>query len=182
MSSIIASNFKPATLRDILIEDIQDLYSAETCRTKALEKMVVAASNESLQKIFHRHWEAGKKHVLRLEQAAKSLGIPPEGKHCSGMMGITLDMEVMIRSRPSSIRDIQLVCTAQKMTHYKLVGYGSACAVAKLLKLEAVAKQMQATLAEENICKAELSALGGDTSYASFGSTSQYTAGLRKAI
>jgi ferritin-like metal-binding protein YciE len=163
MSLIIAPKFKLTTLQDVLTEDIHDLHSAETSQVKALGKMAAAATHELLKKLFNKHLAAAQTHVGRLEQAAKSLGISPQGKHCSGMMGIILDLEVMMRSQPSGIRDIQLVCAAQKMTHYKLVGYSSVCAVAKLLKADEVSKVLQATLAEENAINAELSALGDDS-------------------
>lgn len=160
MSLIIAPKFKQKTLQDVLMDDLHDLHSAETNQVKALCKMAAATTHELLRKIFEKHLAEAENHICRLEQAALKLGVSPHGRDCSGMMGIVLDLEIMIRSQPSGVRDIQLVCTAQKMMHYKLVGYSSACAVASLLKSGDVAKLLQASLAEEKAAKAELSALG----------------------
>jgi len=161
MSSIPAAKFKSATLNDILLDGIQDLYSAESSQAKALEKMAAAAFHEPLRKLFEKHFELAESHVRRIEQIAERLGISPEGKSCNGMMGIILDLEVMLRSQTSGVRDIQLVCYAQKMNHYKLVGYSSTSAVAKLLKHAEAAKLLQVALAEETNLKVELASLGG---------------------
>ncbi len=154
------------TLHDVLADDLQDLYSAEQHEIQALEKMVVAVSNSFVKKIFGKQLEQAKSHVTRIAEAAKSVRIQPEGKQCSGMMGIVLDMDRLIRSEAGCIRDIQLICTAQKMTNYELVAYSSACAVAELLKMEKVGKLLQANLAEKKEAKAELASLGdsGSTS------------------
>jgi len=161
MSSIPAPKLKSATLNDILLDGIQDLYSAESSQAKALEKMAEAAFHVPLRKLFKKHFELAETHARRIEQIAERLGISPDGKHCNGMMGIILDLEVMLRSQATGIRDIQLICYAQKMNHYNLVGYSSACAIARLLKLSEVAKQLQITLTEEVDLKAELASLGG---------------------
>ena len=67
-----------------------------------------------------------------------------------------------INSPPSSARDIQLVCLAQKMSHCKLVGYASAHTVAGLLNLTEAAKLLQTTLDEETAAKTSLGELGMD--------------------
>jgi len=161
MSSILTPKFKSVTLNDILFDGVQDLYSAESRQADALDKMVMASFHEPLRRLFKKHFELTKSHGRRLEQIAERLGVSPEGKHCNGMMGVILDLEIMLRSQASDIRDIQLVCCAQKMNHYKLVGYSSACGVARLLKYWEVAKLLKATLAEEADLKVELASLGG---------------------
>jgi len=148
------------TLYDVLADDIQDLYSAEQHQIRALEKMKVAVSNSLVRKIFSKHLEQVRSHALRIVEAATSVRIPHDGKQCSGMMGIALDMERYIRSEACYARDIQLICTAQKMINYELVAYSSACAVTDLLKMPKVGKLLQTNLAEKKEAKAELASIG----------------------
>ena len=48
---------KLESLRDLLIEELQDLHSAETQLVKALPKMAKAASNSDLKAGFTEHLE-----------------------------------------------------------------------------------------------------------------------------
>ena len=68
------------TIRDLLIEEMQDLYDAEKQLVKALPKMVKAASSEELSEAFAGHLEQTKGHVQRLEQAFQMLDQKPKGK------------------------------------------------------------------------------------------------------
>src|SRR6476646_10824125 len=55
------------TIRDLLVEEMQDLYDAEKQLVKALPKMAKAASNEELSEAFGSHLEQTKGQVERLE-------------------------------------------------------------------------------------------------------------------
>src|SRR4051794_30491761 len=58
---------KLETLRDLYVEQLQDLYSAETQLVEALPKMAKAASHQQLQNAFTEHLAQTKGHVQRLE-------------------------------------------------------------------------------------------------------------------
>ncbi len=57
------------SLKDLLIDELKDLYSAEQQLVKALPKMAKAASNQDLKNGFTEHLEQTKGHVERLEEA-----------------------------------------------------------------------------------------------------------------
>ena len=48
---------KLQTLRDLLVEQLQDLYDAENRITKALPKMAKAAKSPELKAAFEKHLE-----------------------------------------------------------------------------------------------------------------------------
>ena len=56
------------SLKDVFIEELRDLYSAENQLVKALPKMAKAASHADLKAGFEEHLEQTKGHVKRLEQ------------------------------------------------------------------------------------------------------------------
>ncbi len=56
-----------ATLKDLYIHELKDLYSAENQIIKALPKMVKAATHPDLAAGFKTHLEETKEHAARLE-------------------------------------------------------------------------------------------------------------------
>src|SRR3954467_11424833 len=79
---------KIETLRDLYVEQLQDLYSAETQLVEALPKMAKAASHAQLKTAFTEHLTQTKGHVQRLEQIFTQLGEDTKGPTCKGMKGL----------------------------------------------------------------------------------------------
>ena len=73
------------SLRELYIDELRDLYSAETQLTKALPKMAKASSNTELRLAFEEHLRQTSEHVSRLEQIFEMLEEKPTGKKCLGM-------------------------------------------------------------------------------------------------
>jgi ferritin-like metal-binding protein YciE len=76
------------SLRELYIDELRDLYSAETQLTKALPKMAKASSNTELRQAFEEHLRQTSEHVSRLEQIFDMLEEKPTGKKCLGMEGL----------------------------------------------------------------------------------------------
>ncbi len=83
----------PEGLKELYIDELKDLYSAENQLVKALPKMAKAASSKELRRGFEEHLEQTKGHVQRLEQVFKSLGESPKGKKCKGMEGLSMRVQ-----------------------------------------------------------------------------------------
>src|SRR5579862_4133598 len=75
-------------LKELYIDELKDLYSAETQLVKALPKMAKAASSDELKQGFEEHLEQTRGHVQRLEKIFESLDESPKGKKCAGMEGL----------------------------------------------------------------------------------------------
>jgi ferritin-like metal-binding protein YciE len=141
---------KLRTLEDLLVQEVKDLYNAETQLVKALPKMAKAATDEALQEGFTQHLEETKVHVERLEEVAKILGVSPKGKTCKAMKGLLEEgAEAIEEQGDPSLRDLGLIIAAQKVEHYEIAGYGSARTVAQHLGLDDVVEILQTTLDEE---------------------------------
>src|SRR4051812_33305605 len=98
------------SLKELLIEELKDLYSAETQLVKALPKMAKAASDESLKSGFLEHLEEPREHVNRLEQALEKLEASPKGKTCAAMKGLVEEgNEAIELEGPDAIRDADLI-------------------------------------------------------------------------
>ncbi|MGA7709146.1 MAG: DUF892 family protein, partial [Acidobacteriaceae bacterium] len=56
---------KVESIEDLFLDELKDLYSAEKQITKALPKLVKAASTEELSAAFDSHLQETKGHVER---------------------------------------------------------------------------------------------------------------------
>lgn len=139
------------TLRELFIEELRDLYYAETLLVKALPKMAKAASNDSLRSGFEKHLEETNNHVTRLEQIFDTLGEKPKGRTCEAMKGLVEEGEEWIKQKASpALKDAGLIVAAQKVEHYEISGYGSVRTFAEILGLQDAADLLQETLDEES--------------------------------
>jgi ferritin-like metal-binding protein YciE len=137
-------------LSDLLVHELQDLYSAETQLVKALPKMARAASSDELQSGFNEHLQQTKLHVERIERIMEILGGSPQGKTCKAMQGLIAEGEEVIQEDAEpAVRDAALIAAAQKVEHYEIAGYGSARTFAELLAQDEVSEILQETLDEE---------------------------------
>ena len=138
------------TFHALLIDELQDLLFAENHLIKALPKMAKAATNRALKTGFTRHLAETRRHVTRLAQALKLLGLPPKGKTCHAMLGLIEEGGEAIKlTGPASVRDAALIGAAQRVEHYEIAGYGTARAFADALGESRVAGLLQETLDEE---------------------------------
>lgn len=137
-------------LQDVLEHQIKDLYSAETQLTSAMPKMMEAATTQELKDAFRTHLEQTKEQVNRLQQAAEQLGIKPTGEKCKAMEGLINEGQDLIQKyEPSPALDAALIAAAQRIEHYEIAGYGSACQFAEALGQREVKEILGQTLNEE---------------------------------
>jgi ferritin-like metal-binding protein YciE len=140
---------KAATLQELYVSELRDLYSAETQLTTALPKMAKAASHDHLKEAFTDHLAQTKTHVERLEKIFTRLGVSPKGKTCKGMQGLIAEGEEMIKDTEETVRDAGLISAAQRVEHYEIAGYGCVRTYATMLGLKDDSKLLQTTLNEE---------------------------------
>jgi len=138
------------SLRELYVDELKDLYSAEKQLTKALPKMAKAASSEELKSGFEEHLEQTKNHVQRLEQVFEQLGEKPTGKKCLGMEGLINEgSSVMQEDFSDEVMDAALISAAQRVEHYEIAAYGTVCAYAELLGESEQNSLLNETLNEE---------------------------------
>ncbi len=141
---------KMESLRDLLIEQLRDLYDAEQRITKALPKMEKAATSSQLKAAFQKHLKETEGHVNRLEKVFEKLGEKPKAKTCKAMEGLIAEGEEMIKEKAEpDVHDAALIAAAQRVEHYEMAGYGTVKAYAKLLKENECVKLLDETLSEE---------------------------------
>jgi ferritin-like metal-binding protein YciE len=137
-------------LRELYIDELKDIYSAENQMVKALPKMAKAANSEELRNGFEEHLEQTKEHVQRLEDIFESIGESPKGKKCAGMEGLVKEGgEVIGEDFEGAVMDAALIGAAQRVEHYEIAAYGTACEFARVLGESEHESLLRQTLEEE---------------------------------
>jgi len=138
-------------LREVMLEELRDLYSAENQLVKALPKLAKAAQDEDLQQSFSEHLEETTGQVERLKEVFSLLEEKPTGKHCKGMEGLIEEgKEAIDEEEEGEAYDIGLIGAAARVEHYEIAGYTAVIAMLKGLGLEEAAGPLVETLNEEN--------------------------------
>jgi len=121
------------TLKDLYVEELKDIYSAENQIIKALPKMAKAASSEALTAGFEEHLQQTKGQVERLQKIFKLLNESPTGKKCHGMEGLLEEGSEAIEEFEGDVLDAALISAAQRVEHYEMAAYGTVRTYAELL-------------------------------------------------
>lgn len=141
-----------ALLQEVLVDQLQDLLSAESQLLKALPKMAKAARNPKMKQAFEKHTEETQRQVERLKQVFELLGERAKAKPCKAMQGLVEEGQETIaegKEKEELAADLALAVAAQKVEHYEIAGYGSVRTIAEQLGNQKVAKLLAQTLAEE---------------------------------
>lgn len=148
------------SLKKLYVEELRDLYSAETQLVKALPKMAKGASSEELKQAFESHLEQTKEHVERLDEIFARLEERPTGKTCKAMKGLIEEGSEMLEEEgEESVIDAGLIGAAQRVEHYEIAAYGTVRTFADLLGEDEAVELLQQTLDEEGETDKELSEL-----------------------
>jgi ferritin-like metal-binding protein YciE len=151
---------KLVSLHDLYVEQLRDLYSAETQLIKALPKMAKAASSKELRQGFQDHLEQTKTHAERLNQIFEKLDLSAKGKKCKAMAGLIEEgQEAIEEDAEPEVCDAGLIAAAQRVEHYEIAGYGCVRTYAELMGHDEAAELLQATLDEERSTDEKLTEL-----------------------
>ena len=157
-------------LRDLYIDELKDLYSAENQLVKALPKLAKASSSDELRTGFEEHLQQTKGHVERLEQIFEMLSESPKGKKCAGMEGLVEEgSEIMKEDFEGALMDAALIGAAQRVEHYEIAAYGTVRSFAEALGESDHVSLLEATLAEEKETDDKLTELAGEINQEALG-------------
>lgn len=141
---------KVDSLEDVLIHELNDLYSAEDQLVEALPQMAEAASNTELKNALQQHLDETRGHRERIQQIFGDLGKRRTGMECEGMKALISEGEKIINSSgDAAAKDAALIGAAQRVEHYEIAAYGTARTLAGELELTEAETLLDQTLDEE---------------------------------
>jgi ferritin-like metal-binding protein YciE len=145
------------TVKDLLADEIKDLYSAEKQLTKAIPKMAKGSTDPTLKEAFTAHLKETQGQVARLEEVAQLLDIKPTGKKCVGMEGcISEGAEALQEEGDDAILDLGLIGAGTRVEHYEMAGYMTAISLAQKLGAKEVVGLLTESLNEEQNAEKKL--------------------------
>ena len=139
-------------LKELLVEQLQDLLHAEGQLTSALPKMAEAAHHPKLKEAFEKHLVQTEGHVERLRKVFEMLGEAAEPRPCKAMMGLIEEGKETIEEggdKEPIAADLALIAAAQRVEHYEIACYGTVRVLARQLGEIDAARLLSHTLGEE---------------------------------
>jgi ferritin-like metal-binding protein YciE len=148
------------TFEDLFHDELRDILDGERQITKALPKMIKAASNPELKEILEKHLSETEGQIDRLEKIFSICEIPLRAKKCEAIQGLLEEGETLLSEcEPSATCDAGIIASAQKVEHYEIATYGTLRTFAEVLDFDESAKLLQETLDEESDMDERLNSL-----------------------
>jgi ferritin-like metal-binding protein YciE len=144
-------------LKDVLLDELRDMYSAENQLVKALPKLAKGANNTKLKDLFTAHLEETKGQVERLKEVFAHLEEKPTGEHCDGMEGIVEEgKSALEKDEDGASFDCGLIGAALRTEHYEIAAYQATISMAKTLGMQDVIDLLTENLNEEMAAAAKI--------------------------
>ncbi|SEO04957.1 ferritin-like domain-containing protein [Palleronia pelagia] len=137
------------SLKDVYIDQIQDLYSACKQSIEATTALGQATEDKELGEAMAAGSAGIADGMQKLEQICSDHGVNPDGEFCKGMEGLVKEVHAHALDEEfgdSDVRDAMIITQYQRMVHYALAGYGCLVAFANRLKLDGDAAILQECL------------------------------------
>jgi ferritin-like metal-binding protein YciE len=149
-----------ATMDDLFVHTLQDIYYAENQIKKALPEMIAKATSPELKQGFQTHLQETEGHITRLKQVFKQHGVEEKGVTCPAIDGILKEAdEIAGEIDDKHVLDAALIAAAQAVEHYEITRYGTLVAWAKQLGRDDCAALLKQNLDEEAATDEKLSRL-----------------------
>src|SRR3984885_3070720 len=140
------------SLKELLVEQLQDLLHAEGQLTGALPKMAEAAHHPKLKEAFEKHLVQTEGRADSPKKIWNRVGEPADPKPCKAMMGLIEEGKETIEEggdKEPIAADLALIAAAQRVEHYEIACYGIVRGLARQLGEIAAARLLSHTLGEE---------------------------------
>jgi ferritin-like metal-binding protein YciE len=149
------------SLKEVLIDELRDMYSAENQLVKALPKLAKGANDPNLSQLFTDHLGETKGQVIRLQNVFELLGEKPTGQHCGGMEGVIEEgSDALEKGTEGASFDSGLVGAALRTEHYEIAGYQACISMAKALDEAEIVGILTENLNEELAAADKVTAAG----------------------
>ncbi len=144
-------------LKELLEQEIQDMFSAETQLLESLTKLSLLATHVKLKFALDSYSQQNKVHIERLRMVASLLDCNTVDQKCKAMKAIIKQGVKLADAQINlQVRDALLIAIVQRMAHYKIAGYGTAHHYAELLGLVEETRVINLSLEAEKAADKEL--------------------------
>ena len=139
------------TLKELYIDELKDLWSANDQMAKALKKVAKQATDARLKETLQTSQDGIATHTELLKDLIASQGEKVKKEHCKGMEGLVEEaIKHTVDEAPEKgpVLDAAIIAQYQRMTHYGITGFGTVAAFAKALRLTDDATKLSSAVKE----------------------------------
>ncbi len=129
---------KITSLKELYVDELKDLWSANDQMMKALTKMAPQSENPKLTSMLKESGKGITKHTEALKKLIEAQDEKLSKEHCKGMEGLVSEaIKHTVQEAPERgpVLDAAIIAQYQRMTHYGITGFGTVAAFAQALKL-----------------------------------------------
>ena len=151
-----------ATLSDLYVDELKDLWSANDQMARVLKKIAPKATNPKLKQMLQDSQEGIAGHTDLLKALIANQDEKVSKEHCKGMEGLVNEaVKHTIDDAPDKgpLLDAAIIAQYQRMTHYGITGFGTVASFSKALKLSDDNKQLKAAVKDMHSADALMSEL-----------------------
>ncbi len=132
------------SLNSLLIEQLRDLYNAETQYRVILPEMLTHGHDESLRQQLNFIVSENQQNIDALQRLCTELGVEPTGVICEAMRGLVREARHTLDEPGMPIViDAAIIANAQRIAHYQIAGYGTARQFSRVLGHDAMADTLE---------------------------------------
>jgi len=135
----------PEDLKDIYVDEMKDLWSANDQMLKVVKKITTKASDPKLKDMLAASHKGITKHTAVLKELIAGQDEKVSKEHCKGMEGLVTEATKHVLEegpKRGPLLDVLIIAQYQRMTHYGIAGFGTAAAYAEALDLKDDAKKL----------------------------------------
>lgn len=160
------------SLHALLIEELEDVFSAERQILGVLPQLADGATDPELRRALRRHVTDTEAHLVRLQRIFEELQELPRGRKNRGMEAVLDEWKSLVdRDGDEDVIDAAIIASAMRVAHFGIVAYGAASAHSRAIGYDRVAQLLEQSLQDDTAMNHRLTGLadGGLTAMAAHG-------------
>ncbi|WP_084400009.1 ferritin-like domain-containing protein [Henriciella aquimarina] len=135
-----------SSLKDVYIDQLQDIYSANRQALDATRKLQDVAKSSELKEALGSGVKGIEQGIEVVGNIVKSHDAKPTAEFCKGMEGLVKEVKAHVLDADfgdDDVRDAMIITQYQRMAHYGMAGYGCVVAFAERLGLDSDADKLR---------------------------------------
>lgn len=125
---------KMKSLDDLFAHQLKDLYNAKKQVEEIYSSVIDKVSGVELSRLLDQHLIEIRDHIKIIDEVCDNLGIKSSGETCKAMKGLVSETKSMMNEKATEeVMDAGLIAELQRIEHYEIAGFGTACTYAGIL-------------------------------------------------
>lgn len=136
------------TLKDLYIEELQDLWSANDQMSEVVSAMADKASDSKLADRLSSSKDGIDQHTRLLKSLLEDADAEMKKEHCKGMEGLVKEARkhAVDSDISGAALDVAIIAQYQRLCHYGIAGFGTTKAFAEALGKDDAARKLDQAL------------------------------------